>query len=368
LIRSFVRLQQANPGFDPQHLATFEISLPSVDYRQPSKVAAFENQLLTRLAALPGVTSAGAVYTLPFTGSSFGGSFNIVGRKWSSTRPDVAYRHASWGYFQTMRIPVLKGRVFTERDGFNAPKVAVVDAPFVKQFFPNEDPIGKQLSDGLNGAGPEGYTIVGVVGATKGNGLNELPAATIYYPAFQAPSPALSFLMRTAVGDPLSLLPAVRREVQALDRNLPIYNPSTMEEWLSNSLARTRFSTALLSVFAGLALLLAAIGIYGVISYIVGQRGHEIGIRMALGARPNDAVFMILRQGSAPVFAGIGAGFVASLAATRALSSLLYGVSATDPGTFVGLSLFLGAVACAACYIPARKATKVDPMIALRYE
>jgi putative ABC transport system permease protein len=174
--------------------------------------------------------------------------------------------------------------------------------------------------------------------------------------------------MRTAAGDPLSVLAAARRDVQALDGSLPIFNPSSMEEMLSDSLARTRFSTALLTIFAGLAVLLAAIGIYGVISYIVGQRGHEIGIRMALGARPNDAVLMIVRQGSAPVFAGIGVGLVASFAATRALATLLYGVSATDPLTFAGLPLLLAAVAGAACYIPARKATKVDPMIALRYE
>ena len=368
LIRSFVRLQQADPGFDPQHVATFQISLPTVDYPQPSKIAAFEDQLLARLAALPGVTAAGAVYALPFSGSSSGGSFDIVGRKWTSTTPDVAFRRASAGYFQAMRIRVLKGRAISDRDGFNAPKVAVVDEPFVKQFFPNEEPLGKQLSKGFNGAGSEAFTIVGVVSGTKANSQNEAPAPTIYYSALQAPAPGLSIVMRTAAGDPLSVLAAARRDVQALDGSLPIFNPSSMEEMLSDSLARTRFSTALLTIFAGLAVLLAAIGIYGVISYIVGQRGHEIGIRMALGARPNDAVLMIVRQGSAPVFAGIGVGLVASFAATRALATLLYGVSATDPLTFAGLPLLLAAVAGAACYIPARKATKVDPMIALRYE
>ena len=368
LIRSFIRLQQSSPGFDPQHLATFQLSLPSAGYRQPSQMAAFYDQLLNRLATLPGVTSVGAVDPLPFSGSSRTGSFNIMGRKWGSSIPQVAYRRASPGYFRAMRIPVVKGRVFTKGDVLTTPQVAVVDELFVKQFFPNEDPLGKQLSDGIDGAGPNGYTIVGVVGKTKSGNLRDPAAATIYYPEFQAPFRNLSVVLRTSAGDPLSLLPAVRREVQALDRNFPVYRWAAMEERLSNSLARTRFLTTLLSVFAGMALLLAAIGIYGVISYIVGQRGHEIGIRMALGARPNDAVLMIVRQGSVPVFAGIGAGFLASLAATRALSTLLYGVSATDPVTFAGLSLFLAAVACAACYIPARKATKVDPMIALRYE
>ncbi|HEY6391862.1 MAG TPA: ABC transporter permease [Bryobacteraceae bacterium] len=366
LIRSFTRLQEANPGFDARQLATFQVSLPIVAYQKPSELAGFYDQLLTRLAALPGVTSVGAVDPLPFSGSNRGGSFNIIGRPWPASQavPDVAYRRASAGYFQAMRIPVLKGRVFAAQDGLDAPKAAVVDEPFVRQIFPNEDPLGKQLS------GPDGgaYTIVGVVGGIKDNDLSARPASTIYYAGLQAPFRAITFVMRTAGGDPLSLLSAVRREVQALDRNLPIYRPATMEERLSDSLARTRFSTTLLSVFAGLALLLASIGIYGVISYTVSQRAREIGIRMALGARPGDAVRLIVRQGAAPVAVGIAAGFVGSLIATRALSTLLFGVSATDPLTFLVLSLFLAVVAFVASYLPARKATKVDPMTALRYE
>jgi putative ABC transport system permease protein len=365
LIRSFTRLQQAKPGFDAQHLGTFQISLPVVSYKKPADMAIFYDQLLTRLASLPGVTSVGAVDPLPFSGSNRGGSFNIVGHPWSSSQavPDVAYRRASPGYFQAMRIPVLKGRVFTQQDGMDAPKVAVVDEPFVRQIFPNEDPLGKQLS------GPDGnYTIVGVVGGVKDNTLSARPAPTIYYPGLQSPFRATTFVYRTASSDPLSLLSAVRLEVQALDRNLPVYRPATMGERLNDSLARTKFSTTLLSIFAGLALLLASIGIYGVISYTVSQRAREIGIRMALGARPGDAVKMIVRQGAAPVAVGIGVGFVGSLLATRALSTLLYGVSATDPVTFLALSIFLGTVAFFASYLPARKATKVDPMTALRYE
>jgi putative ABC transport system permease protein len=366
LIRSFQRLQQASPGFDAQHLATFQISLPVVDYKDPSKIVSFYNDLLTRLAALPGVAAAGAVDPLPFSNSTRGGSFNIIGRPWNPSQPipDVSYRRALPGYFQAMRIPVLRGRVFSEQDGIDTPQVAVVDEPFVRQFFPKEDPIGKQLS------GPDkgGYTIVGVVGGTKNSSMSEPPASTIYYAGLQAPFRAMTFVARTSGGDPLSLMSAIRREVQALDRNLPVYRPATMEERLADSLARTRFSTTLLSVFAALALLLASIGIYGVISYIVSQRRQEIGIRMALGARPRDAVWLVLRQGSAPVVAGIVAGFIASLGATRLLAALLYGVSPTDPVVFLCLSMFLAAIALVACYIPARKATKVDPMIALRYE
>ena len=365
LIRSFVRLQQANPGFEAQHLATFRVTLPMAGYRENARVAAFQDELLTRLASLPGVTDAGEVDPLPFSGSNRGGSFNIVGRPWGSQAvPDVAYRRASPGYFRTMQIPVLRGRVFTAQDGPSSPKVAVVDEPFVRQFFPKENPIGVQLS----GPDPGGYTIVGVVGGIKNNNLSVPPASTIYYSSVQAPFRAMTFVLRTSGGDPLSLLPTIRREMQALDRNLPVYQPAAMEDRLSDSLARTRFSTTLLAVFAGIALLLAAIGIYGVISYVVGQRGHEIGIRMALGARPQDAVLLVLRQGTVPVLAGIAVGFAGSLAATRALSTLLYGISATDPLTFVLLSIFLASVALVASYIPARRATKVDPMVALRYE
>jgi putative ABC transport system permease protein len=370
LIRSFQRLQQASPGFDPRELATFQISLPIVHYRQPAQMSAFYAQLLERISSLPGVQSWGAVDPLPFSGSNRGGSFDIVGHKWDSSRPkpDVAYRRASPGYFQTMRIPVLKGRAFTESDGFDAPPVAIVDEPFVKQFFAHENPIGKQVANGASGTGTQGFTIVGVVGGTKSNHMSDAPEPTIYYPGLQAPAPAISVVIRTAGGDPLQLISAARRQITALDRNLPIYRPATMESRLNDSLQRTRFSTTLLSVFAGLALLLAAIGIYGVISFIVGQRSHEIGIRMALGARPGDAILLVLRQGALPVLLGIAAGCMASLAVTRAFSTLLYGVSATDSATFATLSLFLAAVAFAASYIPARKATKVDPMIALRYE
>jgi putative ABC transport system permease protein len=366
LIRSFARLQDASPGFDSGHLATLQISLPVVDYRTSARIAPFYDQLLGRLASLTGVSAAGAVSSLPFSGSGHGGSFNIIGRPWGPSEgvPDVAQRTATPGYFEAMRIPVLRGRTFSAQDGANAEKVALIDEPFARQFFAKEDPIGKRLSGPDNGE----YTIVGVVGGVKHSSLSEHPGATIYYVSQQAPSRAMTVVLRTAAGDPLNVTSAVRQEVAALDRNLPIYRVTAMDQLLGNSLDATRFSTTLLSVFAGVALLLAAIGIYGVISYTVSQRGQEIGIRMALGAQPGDAVRLILQQGSLPVLIGVAAGFLMSLAATRALSTLLYGISATDPVVFVALSIFLAAVAFMASYIPARKATKVDPMTALRYE
>jgi putative ABC transport system permease protein len=364
LIRSFERLQNANPGFDSGRLATFQISLPIAEYRQPAKLANFYDQLLARIKALPGVTAVGAVNRLPFSGSNSGGSFSIIGRKWTSGTPDVSKRLVLPGYFESMRIAVLRGRVFSEQDGPAAPKVAVVDEPFARKFLAGENPLGNKLS------GPDigEYTIVGVVAGVKHSSLSTPPEPTIYYPALEAPDRAMAFVLRTSLGDPLSLTAAVRSEVQGLDANLPIYRVSTMEQMLSDSLARTRFSTMLLAFFAALALLLAMIGIYGVVAYSVSQRGREIGIRMALGASHREAVGLVLRQGVAPVVAGIVAGFVASLGATRALETLLYGVSATDPTTFVALSAVFAVVAFVASYVPARKATRVDPMVALRYE
>jgi putative ABC transport system permease protein len=366
LIRSFARLQAGRPGFEAQHLATFQISLPVVDYRVPAGLASFYDQLLARVRFIPGVSASGAVNSLPFSGSNRGGDFRIIGRPWTASQPipDVSKRTASAGYFEAMQIPVLQGRTFTAQDGPDAPRVAVVDEPFVKQFFAQEDPIGKQLS----GPAKDPYTIVGVVGGVKHSSLSAPATSTIYYSAEQVPERTMFIVIRTAARDPLSLLPAMHLQVSTLDRNLPVARIASMEELMAGSLARTRFATMLLGVFAVLALLLAAIGMYGVISYTVAQRGQEIGIRMALGARPRDATLLVLRQGAIPVLAGILAGFVIALGATRALGSLLFGVSATDPLTFAVLSLLLAAVAFAAIYFPARRAAGVDPIEALRYE
>jgi len=366
LVRSFVRLHSANPGFESAGLATFRISLPVTEYKEMPPVAAFYSQLLSRVSALPGVTQVAAINALPFTGSSSGGTFNIIGRPWppNSDQPDVEWRQVTAGYFQTMRIPLLRGRSIGEQDGAGAPNVVVVDDVFAKQIFPNEDAIGKQLS----GGGSDGYTIVGIVGGVRHDSLTKPYRPTIYYSAMQSPNRAMSIVWRTNSGDAMRLLGAVRGELQSLNRNLPIFRSASMDQLIGTSLARTRFATTLLGVFAALAVLLAAIGIYGVVSYMVGQRTREIGIRMAMGAEASDAIRLILRQGSGPILAGIAAGFVASLAATRTFSSLLYGVSATDPMVFVAVSVFLAGVAFAASYVPARRATKVDPMVALRYE
>jgi predicted permease len=370
LIRSFARLQQAKPGFAADHILTAQLSLPALQYSKSESLSSFYGELMEHIASLPGVARASAVNNLPLGGSNSGGSFDIIGRPWGPNEniPDVDQRSAMPGYFETLRIPLLRGRVFSDRDGWDAPKVAVVDEPFARQFFAGQ-PIGKQI----NGLDPNGgykgvYTIIGVVGGIKHHSLSTVPVPTIYYPQLQAPGRAMAIVIRTAGSDPLSLIPAVRREVARMNSELPLYKVATLDQVMANSLGRTRFTTTLLGAFSLIALLLAAIGIYGVVSYAVGRRSREIGIRMALGARSTDAVRLVLRQSMVPVFAGVAAGLTMSFALTRALSSQLYGVSAADPLTFTLVACILAAVACGAAYVPAKRAARVDPMTALRYE
>lgn len=370
LVRSFVQLQQANPGFSASQVLTAQLNLPVVEYSTSESKSRFYGQLLERIGSLPGVDHAGATNSLPLSGSNRGGSFDIIGRTWGQNEivPDVGQRSIMPGYFDAMRIPLLRGRVITDRDGWSAVKVAVVDEPFSRQFFAG-DPIGKQIS----GPDPSGaykgvYTIVGVVGGIKHSSLSSPPAPTIYYPQLQAPSPAMTIIVRSNQRDPLNLAPAIQAEVARLNPNLPLYRVATLEQVMANSLERARFSTTLLGAFALLALLLAAIGIYGVVAYTVSRRTREIGIRMALGARSADALRLVLGQAMIPILAGVAIGLAASFGASRVLSTQLYGVSVNDPLTFLAVSLFLAAIATAACYFPARRATQVDPVTALRYE
>ena len=370
LLRSYARLWQTNPGFVPDHLLTARISLPPLQYRDPARIAAFYSELLVEVQALPGVVSAGAVDGLPFGAGGHGGDFQIAGRAWPASEavPDVAKRHATSGYFRTMGIPLKQGRFFTAQDSANAPRVALIDETLAKAFFPKGDAIGQFLIDGSIGEKPgDGSQIVGIVGAVKDRNLMKNPQPVIYHPALQAPRPFMNLAVRTA-GDPAALVSAIQRRVRNLDRNLPVYKIATMEQNLSDSLMRRRFSMLLLAALAGFALCLAAVGVYSVISYSVGQRTREIGIRMALGAQPGSVHKLILRQGLRPVLAGLAAGLAASLAAMRALASLLYGVTATDPPTFLAVGGVLLAVSALACAIPARRAALVDPMAALRHE
>jgi putative ABC transport system permease protein len=370
LLRSYARLWQTNPGFVPEHLLTARISLPPLQYRDPARIAAFYSDLLAGVKALPGVVSTSAIDGLPFGAGAGGGDFQIVGRPWPTSEavPDVQKRIAMPGYFQTMGIPLKQGRLFAQDDNAGARRVALVDETFAKSFFPKGDALGQFLIDARVSQKPgDASQIVGIVGGVKDRNLMNNPRPVIYHPALQAPRPFMNLVVRTA-GDPLALVSAIQQRVRDLDRNLPVYKIATMERNLSDSLMRRRFSMLLLAALAGFALCLAALGVYSVISYSVNRRTREIGIRMALGAHPAGVQKLIVRQGLRPVLAGLAAGLAASLVAMRALASLLYGVTGTDPPTFLAVSAALLAISALASAIPARRAVRVDPMAALRHE
>ena len=370
LLRSYARLWHTDPGFVPEHLLTARISLPPLEYRDATRIVAFYSELLAGVEALPGVVSAGAGDGLPVGGGGHGGDFQISGRQWpaSAAVPDVEKRHATPGYFPAMGIPLKQGRLFTAQDSANSPRVATIDETFAKAFFPKGDAIGQFLVDPFLGlkAG-EASQIVGIVGAVKDRNLMKNPQPVIYHPALQAPRPFMNLAVRTS-GDPLALVSGIQQRVREMDRNLPVYKIATMEQNLSDSLMRRRISMLLLAALAGFALCLAAVGVYSVVSYSVSQRTREIGIRMALGAQPVSVHKLILRQGLRPVLGGLAAGLLASLVAMRAVASLLYGVGATDPPTFLAVAAMLLAVSALASAIPARRAAHVDPMTALRHE
>jgi putative ABC transport system permease protein len=279
----------------------------------------------------------------------------------------ASYDSVSPDYFRAMGIPIVKGRAFIEQDKKGALPVAVVSETMAHRFFGGEDPIGLHIRRGDSEDNKPWMTIIGIAGDVRRYGLAERLRPEIYFPYLQQPQAAMALVVRTAA-DPLSITPAVRREVLAVDKDQPVYDIKTLNSLLARSIASNRLSVWLLGLFAALALLLASIGIYGVIAYTVTQRTHEIGIRMALGAQPRDMLRLVLGQGMTLALIGIAIGLIAAFALTRAMASLLFTVSPTDPLTFVGISVLLGIVAFLACYIPARRATKVDPMVALRHE
>ncbi len=369
MIKSFMRLQQVDPGFRPQHLLSMQVTLPGYKYQEPAQLAAFDQQALEQIKALPGVQSVGATSILPMSGNNSSGSFRIEGRDVpQGEQPPHGDRwSASAGYFQTMTIPLVKGRYFGERDTADAPGVAIIDETMARKYWPNEDPLGKRITFEGGRENPRYREIIGIVGHVKHNGLEGESRVQYYIPLAQRPTNNVYLVIRTA-NDPASLAGAVRGILRTLDKDLPVYKVTTMERLVADSMARQRFSMFLLGSFAVVALVLAAIGLYGVMAYMVTQRTHEIGVRMALGAQRRDVLKMVIGQGMLLSIIGVALGLVAAFALTRLMSSLLFGVSATDPLIFAAISLTLTSVALLACYIPARRATKVDPMIALRYE
>ncbi|MET0649707.1 MAG: ABC transporter permease [Pyrinomonadaceae bacterium] len=370
LIRSFVELQRVNPGFQPEGVLSMLVSLPMNKYKEGTQRAAFDRQLLEEVRGVAGVKSAATITSLPMSGWNQSGSFRIEGRQVApgESAPHGARLMASEDYFQTMGIPLVKGRYLDARDTAEAPGVAVVSEKLAQKYWPGEDPVGKRITFEGGQQQPRWREVVGVVGHTRNEGLEGESRGQYYVPYVQRPNNADLFLVVRTDGDPAALAPAVRSRIASVDRDLPVYKVMTMEKMVSDSLAQRRFSMFLFGVFAALALALAVVGLYGVMSYSVTQRTHEIGLRMALGAQGRDVLRMVVGQGMGLVALGLVIGLAGAFGLTRYMESLLYGVSAVDPLTYAGIAVILGAVALLASYIPARRATKVDPMVALRYE
>ena len=365
LAQSFRRLLDVQPGFDAENLLTMDVVPRGARYPQPEQRVRFFHDFLQQAARTPGVRAVGLVDPLPLNGNFEAWDFRIEGRPpLAPGEAQVADRRlVSADYFRAMGIPVRRGRAFTEHDGRDAPQVVVINESLARRHFAGEDPLGRRLV-----LGRTAREIVGVVGDVRHAGLDEPTSPELYVPFTQMNPGRLTVVARTAGGDAGAIASSLRAVIRQTDKESPVYNVRTMNDLLSASVAGRRFNLILLGLFAGAALVLAALGIYGVISYTVTQRTHEIGIRMALGARPGDVLRMVVRQGMALALAGVALGLVGALALTRLMASLLFGVSATDPATYLGVALLLAAVAFVSCLVPARRATRVDPMIALRYE
>ncbi|HVG31968.1 MAG TPA: ABC transporter permease [Pyrinomonadaceae bacterium] len=365
LIKSFKRLGEVDPGFKPDNVLTMQLSLPRSKYSKPEQQSAFLQQVLERIEAVPGVGSVSVVAGPPFSGLTASRYFQIEGRP---PRPageglNAGYNAASPNYFQTLGIPLRRGRDFTKQDVMGTPEVVIINEAMARRFWPDEDAVGGRLRIGEDAW----RTVVGVVGDVRHTGLDEEPKPEMFYPYLQSPLSFMTLMVRSTT-DEKALRASIQREIRAVDPDLPVYGIKSMEQMISESVSPRRLNMILLTTFAVVALVMAALGIYGVMAYSVSQRTHEIGIRMALGAQRGDVLKMIVGQGMILTLMGIGIGLAASFGLTRLMRSLLYGVTATDPLTYIAVALVLGTVALMASLIPARRATRVDPMEALRYE
>jgi putative ABC transport system permease protein len=380
-IKSFLRLQGVDPGFEPESVLTAEISLPRAKYPDERKVAAFHDQLLSRLEALPGVEAVGLGSSLPFGGTNADTSFFIDGQPLLEPRdrPHTHPRTISPDYFRAMGMRMIEGRAFTEQDHEQAPRVAIINETMARRFWPGQRALGKRVALDYEAmkffpdrapqldlaAGMR--EVVGVAPDVRHEGLETGPKPEMYVPDRQGPEREMNLVIRAAV-DPASLATSARGAVYAIDPDQPVVNIKPMSRLLADSVAKPRFNFLLLTVFAAVALILTVTGVYGVMSYAVAQRTREMGIRLALGARGKDVLKLVIGQGMKPVGAGVALGLAGAFALTRVMEALLFGVSATDPAVFVGVAALLAAVALLACYLPARRATKVDPVVALRTE
>ena len=373
LIRSFLQLESVNPGFRPDHVLTMQIALPETRY-SGQKVALFYHQLVDRLHALAGVQYAGIARNLPLSGADASLNFVVENRPVESAAEQsrAKYRAASADYFAALGIPLVRGRFFDRTDGERTPGVVIINNTMARRFWPNEDPIGKRMKAGFDGS--QWCTVVGIVGDVKHTGLDAATNAEMYYHYLQIPSELMGFVEGTMTlvlrtqSEPNSMVAAARGEVQKLDPDLAVFNVKTMQDLVGGSLAGARFRTLLLGVFAGIALILAATGLYGVIAYAVTQRTNELGVRMALGAQKSDVLKMVVGEGAQLAAIGIGVGLVVAFPLMRIISRLLFGVNASDPLTFAATSSLILLVALTASYLPALKAIKVDPLVALRHE
>jgi putative ABC transport system permease protein len=368
MLKSFYLLQKEPPGFRPEDLLTMQISLPWSKYPEGRQKLDFFQELLGNLERSPGVQSAGLVNALPMGGVTLTSGYRVPALQGTGAEHSgsVAYRVASPDYFRTMGIPLQRGRVFSEQDRTGGVNVAIINESFARVLWPGGKAIG-QIIELTWGGTPTPCEIVGVIGDVRHGGLEKMPAPEVYVPLQQSPSAEMSVVVATA-SHPPSLTPLLRDAVRRVDKDQPVMEVRTVEQMVAASVAPRRFNSLLMAAFASVALALAAAGIYGVISHSVAQRTHEMGVRMALGARGPDVINLILRQGMALAFGGVSVGLLGSFALARALTNHLYGITQTDPITFLSVSVLMLLVALLACLRPAYRATKVDPMVALRHD
>jgi putative ABC transport system permease protein len=363
-------LLRVNPGFDVEHLQTLRVGLSDGTYTKPDQVAGFHERLLAEIAGAPGVTAYSTVHPLPLLGSGIKVGFNIEDRPNPSGRPfpyETRLFLVGADYFRTMGIPLRDGRDYAARDGLYSTPVAIINEAFARRFFPDQNPLGRRINPAMSADERPlpMREIVGVVADARSSKLSEAPEPEVYLRLPQCPATGTFTLLLRSRNDVTGF---VREAAARVDRNVPLFQVKTFDSYLSATLAQPRFNGLLLGVFAGVALLLTAIGLYGVIAFSVSQRAREIGVRMALGAERLDVLRLVLAQGMKLASLGVGIGLIAAFGLTRLMKSLLFGVSETDPLTFVAIATLLVFVALLACWIPARRATKIDPMIALRSE
>jgi putative ABC transport system permease protein len=372
LTRSLINLERTDPGFNPSHVLTFPVSLPLQQYPQATWPPFF-GELIARLRSLPGIESASAGGALPFAGGANRTVLdNVAGRPIpQNERRGIVYVPVTPGYFRTLRIPIKVGREFTDHDTASSEPVVIINEAAARRYFGEKNPIGQQIEPMMwNGSGSKTMmrSIVGVAGDVKSYSLSQPADPTVYWPVAQIPSNNTMYVAVRTAGNPLGIVGAVRQQLHAIDKNLPLYDLWSLDHYVEQTVIQPGYNTLLMASFALLALILTTVGLYGSIAYSVAQRTHEIGIRMALGAGRGDVVRTVISDGMFVGGAGLAIGMPLAVAATRLIRSLLYGVSPGDPATFVLVALILMAVALIAGYLPARRATKVDPMVALRYE